>query len=309
MSHYLTVSTAVTDEIILPDGSAQHPILGGAGIYALAGMKVWCDEVKIVSGIGADFHQVHGSWFAQNGLSTAGLRVVCQQTPRNKIQYFDDGERQETPVFGFTHYHLIKPTAADVARHCSHARGVYVFRNSDPDFWQPLLRLKERHGFSLMWEIAADSATPAALDTVRGILKKVDLFSINRQEAFHLFSTNDLQTAIAQLETLQLPLVYLRMGAEGAMMIAGKRVLHIPSIENIQVVDPTGGGNSSSGAVLIGFCEGKDALMAGIMGSISAAYSIAQYGPPPVLNRAQRQAAENLAAQQYARCLELQLTT
>lgn len=304
MGKYLAVSTAVTDQIILPDGAAQIPILGGAGIYALAGMKVWSDDVKIVTGIGEDFFALHGSWFKENSLSTAGLSEVVKHTPRNKIQYFFNGEREETPAFGLDHYRLIKPTAADVAQHCPGAAGIYVFRDSDPGFWEPLMALKQQYGFQLMWEIAADAAPPANLGTVKDILKNVDIFSINKQEAFHLFSTNNIDTAASQLQALNLPLVYLRMGAKGAAMVTRYKVQHVPSIANVEVVDPTGGGNSSSGAVLVGFCEGQVPLMAGIMGSISASYAISQYGPPPVLNLAIQQKAKRLAKNEYARCLE-----
>jgi sugar/nucleoside kinase (ribokinase family) len=304
MFKYLVVSTAVTDEIILSNGTIQNPTLGGAGIYALAGIKVWDDEVAIITGIGKDFLALHGPWFNDNHLSTAGLTEVCEYTPRNTIQYFVDGERKETPVLGADHYKSIIPAAEDIAHYCVNAKGVYVFRDIDQDFWNQLFRLRNQHGFQLMWEIAADVATSENLEVVKSILKNVDLFSINKQEASHLFATNNVKNVIDNLRNLSLPLVFLRMGAEGAYIITRTSLQQIPSIHNFRVIDPTGGGNSSSGAVLVGYCENKDPLMSGIMGSISAAYAISQYGPPPILDFALRQQAETLAGETYENSLE-----
>ena len=61
-------------------------------------------------------------------------------------------------------------------------------------------------------------------------------------------------------------------------MLAGGRIYQCSSISGIQVVDTTGGGNSSSGAVLYACCEGYEPQMAGCMGSAAAAEIIAQFG-------------------------------
>lgn len=291
MSGYLFVSTAVTDLITLPDGYTHPPLLGGAGLYALVGAKVWADDVTIITGIGNDFLPEHGAWFRVNALPTDGLRVVCAHSPRNAISYFADGEREERPVFGAQHYRRVVPTAGDVAPHCRDARGVYVFRDLERGFWGQMSQLRAQHAFRLMWEISAEVAVPEQLDVVKEILRDVDFFSLNRVEALRLFATDSIEETVAELQALNLPLVYLRLGARGAYMIEGDRVRHIAAIANGPVVDPTGAGNSSSGAVLVGLCEGKDALTAGVMGAISASYVIAQYGPPPALDSSLRREA------------------
>lgn len=307
MPAYLFVSTAVTDLITLPDGISQPPLLGGAGLYALVGAKVWSDDVLLITGIGHDFLAEHGPWFYQNHLSTAGLSVVCEHTPRNAIHYFVDGEREEIPVFGPQHYGLIVPKAADVGRHCMAARGVYVFRGLDPDFWREMSSLRAQYGFRLMWELSAEAAVPAQLDAIRQTLRDVDLFSLNRTEALSLFATEHLDRAIAELQALKLPLVYLRLGAAGACMIAGDHVYRVPALANSCVVDPTGAGNSASGAVLVSFCEGKDPQVMGLIGAISASNVIAQYGPTPVLDKSLRHDAITRLDQALSGQMELEL--
>ena len=297
--NYLVVSTAVTDEIRLPNGVTRNSVLGGAGIYALSGIKVWHDDVKIITGIGEDFLASQGEWFAKNNLTTSGLIIKDKNTPHTVVQYFANGERVETPKYGVAHYQRLMPSAADVSHHCSpDTDGVYVFRDTEPHFWQEIIRLKTAHTFKLMWELDASVAAPEKLPEVRMILSQCDIFSLNIQEAFTLFAVSQVGHALQKLQNLQLPLVYLRMGAAGATIITPENRYHIPSVSDIDVVDPTGAGNCSSGAVLVGYCQGHDPLTIGVMGTISAALCLTQYGPPPILDSTVRLEAQQLLARQ-----------
>jgi sugar/nucleoside kinase (ribokinase family) len=49
-------------------------------------------------------------------------------------------------------------------------------------------------------------------------------------------------------------------------------------------VDTTGGGNSSSAAVLYAYCEGYEPKMAAAMGSAAAAVIISQFGVPDIMD-------------------------
>ena len=71
---YVIASTAVTDEIRFADGKTVK-IAGGAGIYALSGMKLWSDEVLLVTGVGRDFKDIYGEWYSKNNISMEGLIV------------------------------------------------------------------------------------------------------------------------------------------------------------------------------------------------------------------------------------------
>ena len=55
---YVIASTAVTDEIHFADGKSVEIVAGGAGIYALCGVKLWCDEVMLATGVSADYQEI-----------------------------------------------------------------------------------------------------------------------------------------------------------------------------------------------------------------------------------------------------------
>lgn len=56
LSKYLVISTAVIGQIHLSNGEYVGDYLGGAGIYALCGLRIWCDDVTLITGIGSDFY-------------------------------------------------------------------------------------------------------------------------------------------------------------------------------------------------------------------------------------------------------------
>ncbi len=65
-------------------------------------------------------------------------------------------------------------------------------------------------------------------------------------------------------------------------MITPQAVCPVPAVTAGAVVDVTGGGNASSAAMLHGYSTGCSPRRCGLMGSIAAAFCIAQYGPPPL---------------------------
>lgn len=77
-------------------------------------------------------------------------------------------------------------------------------------------------------------------------------------------------------------------------MITPDEVTEVPSVEGVCVTDPTGGGNSSSGAVLYGYCNQYTPKECGLIGSIAAAKCLEQYGVPEVLDQGAREKAREL---------------
>ena len=65
-------------------------------------------------------------------------------------------------------------------------------------------------------------------------------------------------------------------------MIVDHKEYFVPMISTVdkdKEIDPTGCGNTSTGAVLWAWCEGYDPLMTCIIGNVVASYNVRQYGP------------------------------
>ena len=287
---YVVVSAVVTDEIHFPDGDVKIAP-GGAGFYALCGLRLWSDQVVAVTGVGDDYEKLHGEWYRRNHISMEGFRIKDARSPYTIVEYFPDGERIETPALGLEHFRSLETTGEELVPYLDSAEGMYIFRNLDPDFWTGFLKNKKDSSCKIMWEIAADAAQKENLETVRDIAGQLHAFSINMTEAKSLFGTSDREQIIEELRSWGLELIFLRQGAKGAVMIAADEGVEVPSQPDVQVVDATGGGNSSTGAVLCGLVEGRSLEICGRMGSISAAMCISQYGVPEEITEEMRKEA------------------
>lgn len=280
MAEYVAVSTAVTDDIWLANGIHIGEKLGGAGIYAYCGMKLWCDDVVLVSGIGKDFLPAYQNWFMRNGCSMAGLTICDEHTPHTNVQYLDSGERTEKALYGRAHYHKMEAAAADVIPYLREAKGVYIFRDLIPEYWNQIFRAKKIYGFAVEWELNSRVASIACQSEVRRIAEQCDVLSLNITEARALLGEQSVEMVLDRLRTWKMPMIYLRLGSNGGAIIRKGRITKTPTVNGVKVMDPTGAGNSSSAAVLYAYCEGFDDVECGLIGSISAAKCIEQYGPP-----------------------------
>lgn len=292
---YIIGSSVETDEIHLPDGRVMANVPGGAGFYALAGLKVWSDDVAIAGGIGPGYMARHHDWYEQNNVRTDGLAVRFAVTPTTVITYFPDGDRTDVPNVGLDVFRQLDPTPAEIERFCgTDTRGVYLFKHLDPAFLDEMIAMKHKYGFRLMWEISEDAAIPEKLCAIKRYLPEIDVFSINKKEACQLYADANAE-AVADFLLRDAPnWVFYRQGSRGAYMLANGKKYFCPSVKNAVVKDPTGGGNSSSAAVLYAFCEGVCPQRAGVMGSVAAARIIAQYGPPMAYTTADRAEADLL---------------
>lgn len=276
----LALGHVVIDDVRLADGTTLAPALGGAGAYAALGQSLVTRAVTVLSGVGEDFPTEIRRNLARAGIDPRGLIALDPRTPRTRIQYFDDGEREETPAFGTEHFQKLDPALsmlpADVR-----ASAMYVFDEINPELFGQLLELREETRAPILWEIHAAICDTAHEEAVREQAASVDAISLNRAEAIALFATDDLNECLYRLADLA-PTVLLRLGASGAAVIENGTILRaVPP--GGEVVDPTGAGNASSGAFAASWAvDGHRSDIALRKAMAASALTIRQIGPPPV---------------------------
>jgi sugar/nucleoside kinase (ribokinase family) len=113
-------------------------------------------------------------------------------------------------------------------------------------------------------------------DDVKTVLKSVDVFLPNEQEACKLAGTGDLDNALDALSRL-VPVVVIKCGAEGALAKRGKDRFHADSL-SVQPVDTVGAGDSFNAGFLHKFIRGADLQDCLEYGNVSAALSTTRAG-------------------------------
>jgi sugar/nucleoside kinase (ribokinase family) len=111
---------------------------------------------------------------------------------------------------------------------------------------------------------------------LRDVLNYVDILMPNAREALRIAKTDNLESAVDQLaETV--PLVVVKMGAEGAMARQGSRRFVSPPAK-VDFVDPVGAGDSFDAGFLHQYIRGADISTCLAYGNLTGALSTTKPG-------------------------------
>ena len=279
------LSHVVLDEVREPSGRHSHQEVGGAGAYAAVGAGLVSEPMTslLVAGTGSAELAMLSAWCRDRGIDPGGLFVVGENGPRTQIQYFADGEREETPVYGLEHFNRHTPLPEHVPA-VEQLGAMYLFHADEAPYWERVAAFRRQSSVPILWELSAEAVD---VEVVMERAALVDVVSLNKTEALRLFE--DPAKAASDLA----PIVLLRLGAEGSLLLHEGRQIHLPAAPTV-VVDPTGGGNSYSGAFIAAYQATGDALRAAQLAAAAAALVVATRGAPRV-DDAVRAAVEQVA--------------
>ena len=290
---YIAAGNVMSDIIEREDGSRSAMHLGGPAFFALAGIRLWTDSVKLCSGVGADFEEIYGPWMRANRVPADAVSVRADHTTLHVLRYLENGKYAHESIYGAQNLGYLKTRPEDLEAALDHTKGVYMAQNTDRVYWAKLARLKERHGFKFMLELEHNNGW----EDVREICKLADYFSCNLNEASALLGIprEREEEIIAQLLRLPVEQIFFRVGARGSYALYGNTATFVPAVDIGQPVDPTGCGNCSTGSAMYAYTEGFDPIMTAVMANIAAAYNVLQYGPYPHFTEQTRREAVALA--------------
>ncbi len=285
MAKYLACGNIMSDTVIQKDGSYGALHIGGPAMFALAGIRTFTADCKLVCGAGADYEDSYGKWLDVNGLSRESVRVVCEHCTQHVIRHYEDNSYKSESRFGAEVLGYMKTHPG----HISHAissdtKAFYLAQNDDLVFWKNIAYLKEKTGVKMMWEMESKVTD---LERLKRVIFIPEMFSLNHFEASNLFGIpkeND-EDIINELMKFGCDLVYYRVGPRGAYAISGNRAVFCESVDPYgESVDPTGCGNCSTGAAMFAFMEGYDLAMTAAIAAVAAGFNAAQYGPVPYVD-------------------------
>ena len=289
-TQYFTLTQMIIDDVYFPWGATKLNQLGG-GTYTVAGTRVWSDQVGFCCLIGPDFEETYSKWFRDNQIDMATV-LKEKNTCHAKIHYFEDGEREELLLPGCgSHYEMLS-RFTDIPERYRTAKGMYFFKDVDEPYWEQAKNWLGSYSGISCWEIAGNAAVHECKDAIADRLSYVDLFSLNLTEGKRITGETEPLRVVDVLRQMHADNVILRMGAKGALAAKDGAVWEIPAAP-ANVVDVTGGGNSSTGGFLVGYCESEgDIAYAARCAAVSASFIIEQWGVPPLMDAAFRKQAE-----------------
>jgi sugar/nucleoside kinase (ribokinase family) len=274
---FISIGSIIIDDIILPDGQSRMGLLGGGCTHAVMGMRVWSDQVGLVSAVGFDFPE---NLLAELTYRFDTRAVVLRQTrtPRAWQLFETDGTRNEVFRTNVHQMAEIAPHISEFPEKFVNISGVHLHSAAEEaDRWIDFLQT--RGNPLILWEPWDMICTPANSKSIYELARKVNVFSPGLREAQEITGAEDPIQIIRLFISQGIKAVALRMGADGSLVANSEGFLAaVGAVTTGPIVDVTGAGNAYCGGLIIGMAESGDLVLAGRMGSVAAAFSLGQFG-------------------------------
>jgi sugar/nucleoside kinase (ribokinase family) len=121
-----------------------------------------------------------------------------------------------------------------------------------------------------------------ALDNLKKIISRVDVLTVNDEEARQLTGEHFLPKAARAIHAMGPKTVVIKKGEHGALMFQGEKVFFAPAFPLEKVVDPTGAGDTFAGGFIgylasrheaTGEVSWEDMKQAVTVGSVMASFT------------------------------------
>ncbi len=295
-----TSLSIIIDDIVFPDGRTAMGVLGGGGMYTVAGMRIWSEDVGLLASVANDFDE---GILAGLALHFDGLRRGPRLTPRAWQLFEEDGHRTQIPRIPEADWavQLSWPDKLpELARELG-LQAIHLLSRGLPGNAETIAQLAAAGVRVSVEPVIEEGMDAAHVERVLASLPYVEIFSPGLPELRVLMGDTPPRRALPALAERGPALVALRMGAAGSLVYerASGRFLRVPAAP-ARVLDVTGAGNAYAGGMLVGWCESGSLEYAAACAAVSAALVIEQIGPPtitPALLADARRRRDELLAQ------------
>ena len=284
MNKLLIVGTVAFDAIETPFGKTDK-ILGGAGTYIGLSAAFFNVQSAIVSVVGDDFPQEHLDLLIERNIDISGLEVVKGgKTFFWSGRYHNDLNSRDTLD---TQLNVLADFQPKVPQNYKNA-DVVMLGNLHPLVQSSVLDQMEKQPKLVVLDTMnfwMDCALPELLE----VIKRVDVITINDEEARQLSGEYSLVKAAAKIQTMGPKYVVIKKGEHGALLFHNKEVFFAPALPLEEVFDPTGAGDTFAGGFAgyitqsenISFDNMKNAI---IQGSNLASFCVEKFGTEKMLD-------------------------
>ena len=278
MSKLLAVGTVAFDAIETPFGKTDK-ILGGSGTFVGLAAAQFGVKTGIVSVVGGDFPQAYFDMMNQRGINTDGVEVVEDgKTFFWSGKYHNDMNSRDTLV---TELNVLAEFTPKVPSAFKDAQ-IVMLGNLHPLTQNSVLdQLIEKPKLVILDTM--NFWMDSALEDLHSVLKRVDVITINDEEARQLSGEYSLVNAANKIHKMGPKFVIIKKGEHGALLFNEGKMFFAPALPLAEVFDPTGAGDTFAGGFSgylaktedVSFDNMKSAV---IYGSNLASFCVEKFG-------------------------------
>jgi len=245
MSKLLAVGTVAFDAIETPFGKTDK-ILGGSGSYIGLSASQFGVETGIVSVVGGDFPASYLEMMNSKGINTDGVEIDKDgKTFFWSGKYHNDMNSRDTLLTELNVLETFTPVVPADFKDAS----IVMLGNLHPLTQASVLdQMNQRPKLVVLDTM--NFWMDIALDDLHTILKRVDVVTINDEEARQLSGEYSLVNAAKKIHKMGPKYVVIKKGEHGALLFNEGKMFFAPALPLAEVFDPTGAGDTFAG----GFC-------------------------------------------------------
>ncbi len=280
----LTVGTVAFDDIQTPFGHAER-VVGGAATYIALAASYFTRPVQLVSVIGDDFPEETLDQLRARGVDLEGLQVK-----KGEKSFFWAGRYSENMNHRDTLDTQLNVLADfDPVLPESFRRPEYVMLgNLTPAVQMRVLDQLETKPRL----VAMDTMNfwmDTAMDELREVIARVDVLTINDEEARQLSGEHSLVKAARKIHEMGPDQIVIKKGEHGALLfqrhdeaLHGSHIFFAPALPLAEVFDPTGAGDTFAGGFMgylaaTGDLSFENLKRAVIFGSAMASFCVEKF--------------------------------
>lgn len=278
MYKLLVVGTVAFDAIETPFGKTNK-ILGGSGTFVGLAAAQFGVSTGVVSVVGGDFPKSYLEMMNERGIHTDGVEIVEQgKTFFWSGKYHNDMNSRDTLVTELNVLENFSPVVPQTFKDAE----IVMLGNLHPQVQKSVLdqmNVKPKLVILDTMNFWMDSA----LEDLFEVLKRIDVITINDEEARQLSGEYSLVNAARKIHKMGPKYVVIKKGEHGALMFNEGKMFYAPALPLAEVFDPTGAGDTFAGGFSGYLAKTKDLSFenmknAVIYGSNLASFCVEKFG-------------------------------
>ena len=304
----LVLGTIAYDAIETPFGKTGK-ILGGCATYIGLAASHFKTQCGLLSIIGSDFETQHLDLLKSKKLDLEGVeQLEGEKTFFWSGKYHNDLNTRTTIDTQLNVLTKFKPKVPEDFKDAS----VVLLGNLDPNLQLEVLsQMTQKPDLVVMDTM--NFWIESYREKLDELIAKVDVISINDEEARQITQKHSLVEAAKELHAMGPQYVIIKKGEHGALLFNGNDIFCAPGLPLEEVFDPTGAGDSFIGgftAYLVqrGKITFDDMKTAVIVGSALASFTVQEFGTKALEKMTFVQLAQRIQAFKSLTEFEIEIT-
>lgn len=273
----LTIGTVAFDTIETPFGKAEK-VIGGACTYISWSASYFTKNIHLVSVVGDDFPAEELQALENRGVDLKGLEI--KQGEKSFFwagRYHENMNSRDTLVTELNVLADFNPVVPASARSAKYV----MLGNLTPAIQSAVLNQLDGSQKLIVLD-TMNFWMDVALEELKKVIARIDVLTINDEEARQLSGQHSLVKAAATILDMGPKILIVKKGEHGALLFQNDEIFFAPALPLAEVYDPTGAGDTFAGG-FIGYLAATDDLSSAnvkkaiIAGSAMASFCVEDF--------------------------------